>query len=195
MICREEALNFLNEKIANRNIIKHMLATEALMGGIYDYLAGQGKADLGGAKEEWMMTGLMHDGDYTDEVPHNRQGIQITEWLKELGFEIPENVAHTMAAHNADNTGIQPESLMDWALYIGDSLTGLIVAATLVLPSRKLADLTVESVLKRFKEKSFAKGTRREQIALCEEKLGIPLEKFVEISLRSMQNISADLGL
>jgi predicted hydrolase (HD superfamily) len=142
-----------------------------------------------------MMAGLLHDGDYVDEIPHNRQGIQVTEWLREKGEEIPENVAHAMAAHNSDNTGIQPESIMDWALYIGDSLTGLIVAATLVLPSRKFADLTVESVLKRFKEKSFAKGTRREQIALCEEKLGIPLEKFVEISLKAMQEIANDLGL
>jgi len=74
-------------------------------------------------------------------------------------------------------------------------LTGLIVAATLVLPSKKLADLTVDSVLKRFKEKSFAKGTRREDILRCEEKLGLNLTEFVTISLKAMQGISQELGL
>jgi predicted hydrolase (HD superfamily) len=84
---------------------------------------------------------------------------------------------------------------MDWTIFIGDSLTGLIVAATLVLPSRKLSDLTLESVLKRFKEKSFAKGTRREDLLLCEEKLGLKLEDFIAISLKSMQAKSGELGL
>lgn len=197
MISREEALKFLNEKVENKNIIKHMIATEALMGGIYEELRIKGVSNesLGGTREEWMMAGLLHDGDYSPEVPAEKQGVQVTGWLMEAGFEVPENVAHAMAAHNADNTGVQPKSLMDWTIFIGDSLTGLIVAATLVLPSRKLADLTVESVLKRFKEKSFAKGTRREQIALCEEKLGITLEKFVEISLEAIQGVSSELGL
>lgn len=195
MITRDQALAFLTEKIGNKNIIKHMLATEALMGGIYDALRTKGIADLSGAKEEWMTAGLLHDGDYCEQVPHERQGIQVAEWLRKRGYEIPENAAQAMAAHNWSNNGIEPKSLMDWTLFCGDSLTGLIVAAALVLPSRKLADLTAENVLNRFKEKSFAKGTRRENIALCEEKLGISLNDFVAIGLNSMQQISDDLGL
>jgi len=74
-------------------------------------------------------------------------------------------------------------------------LTGLIVAATLVLPSKKLSDLKVENILNRFKEKSFAKGAKREIIAKCQEYLGLSLEKFTEIVLSSMQKISKDLGL
>jgi len=74
-------------------------------------------------------------------------------------------------------------------------LTGLIVAAALVRPDRKLASLNTKSVLKKFKSKAFASGTRREDIEMCKEKLGLPLEEFVEISLKSMQEISADLGL
>ncbi len=77
---------------------------------------------------------------------------------------MPENAARAMAAHNWRNTGVEPKSLMDWSLFCCDSLTGLIVAATLVLPSRKLADVTVERVMNRFKEKSFARGTRREDL-------------------------------
>lgn len=192
MIGREEALKFLDEKIANKNIIKHMLATEALMAGAYEAL--KDKKDLGGIKEEWMMAGLLHDGDYCEGVPMTEQGVQVTVWLRERGQEIPDNVAQAMAAHNPD-TGTKPQSLMDWAIFCGDSLTGLIVAATLVLPSRKLADVTPEMVLRRFKEKSFAKGTRREDIQRCEEKLGLSLEEFVKISLKAMQNINSELGL
>jgi predicted hydrolase (HD superfamily) len=146
-------------------------------------------------REEWKIAGLLHDGDYSNAVPVEKQGIQITEWLREKGYEIPENVAHAMAAHNWHNTGVEPKNTMDWAIFITDSLTGLIVAATLVLPSKKLVDLTVESVLKRFKEKSFAKGTRREEILLCQEKLGIPLEELIKISLTSMQKIASDIQL
>lgn len=195
MISRQQALKFLDEKIENKNIIKHMLATEALMDGVYDALAGRGKKDFGGAKEEWMMTGLLHDGDYSESVPMEKQGIQVTEWLRAADHEVPENVAQAMAAHNWHNTGVEPKTSMDWSLFCGDSLTGLIVAATLVLPSRKLTDVDAEMVLRRFKEKSFARGTRREDITLCEEKLGIPLKEFVEICLKAMQKISADLGL
>jgi len=195
VITKKEALDFLEEKISNKNIIKHMLATEAVMGGVYDFLKLKGVNDLGGTKEEWMMAGLLHDGDYSEEVPFEKQGLEITQWLRKKGYEIQENVAKTMAAHNWHNTGVEPKSLMDWALFCGDSLTGLIVAATLVLPSRSLSDVTVENVLNRFKEKSFAKGTRREDIAKCEEKLGIPLSEFIEIALKAMQGISKSLGL
>ena len=186
MITREQALEFLNKQIENKNIIKHMLATEAIM----RTLARKLKID----EDKWGMVGLLHDGDYTPNVPPERQGLEVTEILRKRGFEIPKDVTQAMAAHNSD-TGVKPESKMDWAIFCGDSLTGLIVAATLVLPSRKLADLTVENVLNRFKEKSFAKGTRREDIALCEEKLGIPLPEFVKICLKAMQNISNELGL
>jgi predicted hydrolase (HD superfamily) len=195
MISRQQALEFLSEKIENKNIIKHMIACEALMAGVYEALVTKGEKDLGGTKEEWMMAGLLHDGDYCPEVPPEKQGVQITQWLLDKGFEIPQNVAQTMAAHNWKNTGVEPKTKMDWALFCGDSLTGLIVAATLVLPTKKLADLTVQNVLNRFKEKSFARGTRREDIVLCQEKLGLTLEEFIEIGLKAMKKISKELGL
>lgn len=195
MITREEALKFLNEKIEEKNIIKHMLATEVLMAGVYDALKARGETDLGGTKEEWMMAGLLHDADYSTEVPHEKQGIQVTEWLREKGFEIPENVAQTMAAHNRENTGVEPKTKMDWALFIGDSLTGLIVATVLVRPDKKLSSVKVKSVMKKFKDKAFARGTRREDIKLCEDKLGIPLRDFVQVCLTAMQEIAEELGL
>jgi predicted hydrolase (HD superfamily) len=84
---------------------------------------------------------------------------------------------------------------MGKALFCLDELTGLIVAATLVLPSKKIKDLKVENVLNRFKEKAFARGVNRENIKKCQEYLNLSLEKFVEIVLRAMQEISDQLGL
>ena len=187
MIRREEALGYLNKTVENKNIIKHMLATEAMMRAL--------ASKFGENVDEWGMSGLLHDGDYSPSVPVAKQGIFVTEQLRQEGFEIPDNVAEAMAAHNWNNNSIEPRSKMDWALFCGDSLTGLIVAGALILPSKKLADLTVESVMKRFKEPNFAKGTRREEIAMCEEKLGIPLKEFVRITLEAMKEISQELGL
>ena len=197
MIDRKAALTLIEDKVQNKNIIKHMFALEAVMGGMYEALKNRGRTDqeLGGIKEEWTMAGLLHDGDYNDSVPKEKQGIQITDWAREKGYEIPGNVAYAMAAHNWSGTGIEPLNLMDWTIFLGDSLTGLIVASTLVLPSKKLADLTTESILKRFKEKSFAKGTRREDILMSEEKLGLSLTEFVTITLKAMQNVAQEIGL
>ncbi|MFC1625021.1 phosphohydrolase [Patescibacteria group bacterium] len=194
MIPRKEVIRLIQEKVKNKNIIKHMFALEAVMGAIWEELNKKGIKNLGGKKEEWMIVGLLHDGDYCDEVPPEKQGIQISEWVKEKGFDLPDNVSHAMASHNYQ-TEVKPENLMDWSAFIGDSLTGLIVASTLVLPSKKLSDLTVVSILKKFRSSSFAKGTRRQDIALCEEKLGLTLEEFIKISLEAMQKISKELGL
>jgi len=81
------------------------------------------------------------------------------------------------------------------ALFCVDPLTGLIVASALVVPSRKIKDLELASVLKKFKEKSFAKGAKRENILLCEQDLGLKLEDFLKIALLAMQKIDKDLGL
>lgn len=189
MITKEQSLKLIEEHVENKNIVKHMLALESVMAAFWD------KFQKDGTKEEWATAGLLHDGDYNPEVPAERQGIQIVEWARGAGFEIPENVAHAMAAHNWSNTKVEPVNSMDWSIFCADSLTGLIVACALVLPSKKLADVTSEMVLKKFGQKSFAGGTRREDIQMCEEKLGILLLDFIKTSLTAMQNIHEDLGL
>lgn len=194
MITRNQALQSVEEHVENKNIIKHTLALEAVMGVLYQRLADSGQRIVG-TKAEWMMAGLLHDGDYCESVPVERQGIQITEWASQKGFEIPVNVAHAMAAHNWHNSGVEPKNPMDWSIFCADSLTGLIVACALVTPKKKLADVSVEMILKKFKQKSFAAGTRRDDIALCQEKLGISLKEFIAISLKAMQEISEELGL
>jgi predicted hydrolase (HD superfamily) len=191
MITKEQALALIREHVTNENIIKHMLALAAVMGALYDHLR---PAD-GSIREEWYMAGLLHDGDYNDTVLPDQQGIQIAKWAKEKGYEVPENIAHAMAAHNWHNTGVEPKNQMDWSIFCADSLTGLITASALILPTKKLADVKLSSVLKRFKEPSFARGTRRDEIALCDEKLSIKLEDFISLALTSMQSVAEEVGL
>lgn len=188
MITGDEALKIIDENVANKNIVKHMLATEAVMGALAQNLEPE-------KVEDWKLAGLLHDGDYSDSVPHKMQGIQISKWVEEKGFSLSDEVKHAMAAHNVSNTGVQPESKMDWALFCCDTLTGLIIACALVLPDKKLADVTPERVLKRFKEPKFAAGSRREEIKMCEDKLGLSLDEFVTITLGAMQGIAPELGL
>jgi putative nucleotidyltransferase with HDIG domain len=182
---REAALNLLKENIKNQNLIKHSLAVEAAMRDLAEYF-GQ---DI----EKWGICGLLHDIDYektkNDPNLHSKMG---AEMLKKLGFE--KEICDAVLTHNEIH-GILPETKMAKALYCVDPLTGLIVAATLVLPSKKINELKVENVLNRFKEKSFAKGANREIIKKCEDFFGLSLEKFVEIVLKAMQKISKDLGL
>ena len=185
---REEAYQILTKYLKNKNLIKHCLAAEAAMKGICVYL------NPNAANEEikkWGITGLLHDADYeiygTDPARH---GMVITEKEK-----LPDDVAHAINSHNFQNTKVEPESQMDWAITTCDQLTGLIVAATLISPTKKISDITSEFVLKRFGEKAFAKGADRKVIQLCEDKLDIPLAKFVQIVLSSMQDISSELGL
>ena len=188
MIKRQQSLKFLDEQIENINIKRHMYATEAIMRALAKKLEPE-------REEEYALAGLLHDGDYVEGVPMDQMGIRVSEILEEKGFEVPDSVKQTMAAHNWENTGVEPQTTMDWALFTCDSLTGLIVATALVRPDKKLGSVKVKSVMKKFKQPSFAAGTRREDIKLCEEKLGIPLQDFVELGLKAMQEISGDLGL
>jgi putative nucleotidyltransferase with HDIG domain len=182
---REKILNLLKENLKNQNLIKHSLAVEAGMRALSRY--------FGEDEEKWAIAGLLHDIDYEktkgDQNLHSKVGSQI---LKEMGFD--QEICDAILTHNEAH-GILPLSRMAKALFCLDPLTGLIVAATLVLPSKKLKDLKVENVLNRFKEKSFARGANREIIKKCEEYLGLPLEKFIEITLKAMQEISDQLGL
>jgi len=188
---RQKALDFLKKHLQQENIIKHLLATEAVMGALFDRIKE-------GEREDWIMAGLLHDGDYVAAVPHELQGIKVSEMLEAEGFTVPESVRYAMAAHNAENTHVEPQSKMDWALFCADSLTGLIVATTLVYPSKKMADVKLSSVLKRFlKEPKFAAGTRREDIKKCSlpEGLNLPLEKLIEICFEAMKSVAPEIGL
>jgi len=194
---REKYLEALKKQL-EPNILNHSLALEACMGGIYDYLQSQGKLLAGEpTREEWCLAGLIHDadfgGEFKEQHPHKTK-----EALVKYGLELPEVLDQIVKAHAPDFTGVQPVSKAQWAIFCADSLTGLIIAVTFIYPSRKLAEVKVSSVLKRFlKEPKFASGTRRDEVALCAkpEGLDISIEKFIEICLVAMQNIAPQIGL
>jgi len=179
---REEALELVKEKVSNKNLIKHMLATEICM----SEMAGH----LGEDKDKWALAGLLHDLDY-DSTKDNfpRHGYESVEMLEGKG--LAEDILHAILSHTGSE---ERESVMDKALYAIDPLIGLIVAAALMHPSKKLENLDVDFIMRRFKEKRFAAGANREQIKTCSE-LGMELEEFIEICLKGMQSISDELGL
>ena len=182
---REEAIKLVQEKIQNQNLVKHCLATEVCMRD----LAGK----FGESSDKWALAGLLHDVDYeetkNDPDKHSIIGAEI---LEKLGLD--KEIVEAVKTHNEIH-GIKPETKMAKALYCVDPLTGLIVASVLVLPSKNIADLTVENVLNRFKVKGFARGANREIISKCQDLLGLNLKEFIEIGLKAMQSISNDLGL
>lgn len=184
---REKALKLVKERIKNQNLIKHCLAVEACLKVLAKHFGKQPSAE-----EKWGLTGLLHDIDYEEtKNDPNQHSILGAKILEELGVD--KDIVHAVKTHNEIH-GIAPATLLAKALYCVDPLTGLIVAATLVLPSRKLRDLKTENVLRRFKEKAFARSVNRKIIASCSE-ISLTLEEFVEIGLKAMQKISDNLGL
>ncbi len=184
MPTRDEALALIKSKIANKNLLKHMLATEAIMRAL--------AVRLGEDPELWGLAGLVHDVDYmeteADPKKHAAIGAQL---LEELGYS--KDLVQAVRTHNPEN-GSTKTSKFDEALYTSDPLTGLVVACALIHPDKKLASIDTPFILNRFKEKRFAAGANREQIQNC-ECLGLALEEFVEMGLKAMQGISSDLGL
>lgn len=179
------------------NIVNHSLGLEACMGGIYDYLESQGQLTDELPKEDWLLAGLIHDVDYSEEFKEVHPK-KTREALAKHNLEISGEIFRLIQAHGPEWSGVQPKTKAEWALFCADSLTGLIVAVALVYPDKKLASVKLSSVMKRFlKQPNFAAGTRRDEVAMCEKADGmnIPLEKFVEICLESMKKISSEIGL
>ena len=181
---RKEVLESIKENVENKNLVKHMLATEAVMRALARY--------LGEDEEEWGLTGLLHDIDVEltegDMNSHSKLGADLA---RELGAS--EAMAHAVLCHNQAH-GVSCETRLDKALISVDPLTGLITAAALVRPDKKLAGLEANSVIKKFKQKNFAAGANREQIALCSE-IGLELDDFIGLGLQAMQGIATALGL
>lgn len=191
-INRDQAYQILTKYLTNKNLLKHSLAAEATMKALYKKITPPNEYNPT-EEEKWGITGLLHDADY--ELAKNQPEIHGLLLFEKEPNKIPPDIAHAIKAHNYQYTKILPETNLDWAIATCDQLTGLVVAAALIHPEKKLAPLTPDFILKRFNEKTFAKGADRTSILLCEEKLGIPLNQFVEITLQAMQQIHEPLGL
>lgn len=184
MISREEALNLLKEHVGSDNMLKHSFASEAVLRGI--------AKKLGQNENEYGIAGLLHDIDVeltnADPFTHGPYAEKL------LKGKITDEMLDAIVMHNEVATGKDRSTQFQHALAAGETITGLITATTLVYPDKKIASVKPKSVTKRMKQKAFAASVKRENILEC-EKIGIPLDEFVEISLRSMEEISGDLGL
>ncbi|MCK4353520.1 HDIG domain-containing protein [candidate division WOR-3 bacterium] len=178
---RKEALGLVNSMIKTKNLIKHSLAVESGMRELAKHFSED--------EELWELAGLLHDLDYEEtKDDFSKHGLRTAEILKE---KVDEKILYAIKAHSGKT---EPKSKLDIALYAIDPLTGLIVAACLMHPEKKLEYLNKDFILRRFKEKRFAAGANREQIKTC-TKLGIELEEFIDLVLRSMQKIHKELSL
>lgn len=191
---REQAFQIVREFTKNENLIKHMLAVEAAMRA---YARRYGEDE-----EIWGIVGLLHDFDWEthpfdwethpDVAPdsHPAAGAPI---LRERG--VPEEIIRSILSHATEVTGVERTTMLDRALYAVDELTGLITAVALVRPSRSLYDVDVAAIKKKWKDKAFARGARREDIERGAAELGVPLDEHIEVVLKAMQGIAPVLGL
>jgi putative nucleotidyltransferase with HDIG domain len=189
MPTREEAWEIVTEYTQNPSLLRHMLAVEAAMRAY--------ARKFGEDEELWGIVGLLHDFDY-ERYPdltvesHPVVGAGI---LRERGW--PEEIIRAVLAHAGEYTEVIPESRMEKSLVAVDELTGFLVAVALVRPSKDIRDITkIQSVKKKWKDRSFAAAVNREEMEHACQELGVDLwTEHVPLVLAAMQGIAAELGL
>lgn len=184
MISREEAIQLLKENVSSENMLKHSMASEAVLRGIAKRLCKN--------EDEYGIAGLLHDIDVeiTNADPYTHGPFA----EKILKGKITDEMLDAIVMHNEVATGKERTTSFQHALAAGETITGLITATTLVYPDKKISSVKPNSVTKRMQQKAFAASVKRENILEC-EKIGIQLNEFVEISIKAMAEISGDLGL
>lgn len=181
-LTREQAYQIVVAKIGVNNLLKHILSVEVGMRRLAEH--------LGEDPDYWGMTGLLHDLDYNETKDDEHYHTYLTaEWL--VQYHLPEEMLYAIHAHPGH---VPCKSRLDWALYSVDPTTGFLVACALMHPEKKLSVIDGEFMLRRFKEKRFAAGATRENMAACSE-LGLELEQFMLLVRDGMLTISTELGL
>jgi putative nucleotidyltransferase with HDIG domain len=182
---RNQALKLVREYVKNDNLVRHMLAVEAAMASY--------AVKFGEDEPRWRVAGLLHDFDWEihPTVPdHPTKGSVI---LRQRGVD--DDMIRTILSH-ASFTHVKREKLIDKTLFACDEITGLITTVALVRPSKKIADVEVKSIKKKFKEKSFAAGVNRQEVEQGAQELGVDLwTEHIPTVLKAMQSIAKDLGL
>ena len=181
---RSEALKILDEWVKNPNLKKHMLAVEGVM---REY------AKIFNEDEEcWAQVGLLHDFDYERYPALENHPFKGVEELKKLGY--PEDFLKAILAH-AEHTGEPRNTLLKKTIFAVDELSGFIIAVALVRPTKKLAEVNVDAVMKKLKEKSFASKVNREEIFKSARELGIELSEHISNVLNGLKLIHNELAL
>lgn len=182
---RTEAVELLHKYVKNENMVKHCLASEAVLAVLAER--------LGADREKWALAGLLHDLDVEITAADLQvHGLKTVEILESRGVDA--EILDAIRMHNEEAAGDRRTEVFHHALAAGETITGLIVATALVYPDKKLASVKTKSIVKRMKEKAFARSVNREIIRECEV-IGIPLNEFAELSLDAMRSISDELGL
>jgi len=181
---REEAWKILNEYTSNPSLIKHAVAVEAAM----RHFAVKNGEDV----EKWGVVGLLHDFDYEKHSTLEEHAFTGARILRELGWD--EDIARAVMAHG-NHTNTPRESLMEKTLFAVDELCGFIIAVTLVRPSKNIADVKPKSVVKKMKDKAFARAVNREDIQQGLEDLGVERSAFIQEVLDALKPVAAELGL
>jgi putative nucleotidyltransferase with HDIG domain len=183
-LTRDRALALMTEYTQSESLRKHMLSVEAAVRG-YARLWGE-------PEEEWGVVALLHDFDYErwpDQENHPFRGVEI---LKEQGY--PEWVTRAILSH-AEYSGVSRESRLEHTLWACDEMAGFVTAAALVRPSKSILDLEASSVVKRMKDKAFARAVNRDDLRKGAEEIGLPLAEHVENVILFMRERADVLGL
>jgi predicted hydrolase (HD superfamily) len=181
---RSDAWALVTEYTQSESLRRHMLAVEAAVRG-YARLRGENEDD-------WGLVALLHDFDYErwpDMVHHPFRGVEI---LEARGY--PGWVTRAILSH-ADYSGVPRESPLEHTLYACDEMSGFVMAAALVRPSRSVLDLEAASVIKRMKDKAFARGVSREDLRRGAEELGLPLDEHITNVIGFLRPEAGPLGL
>jgi predicted hydrolase (HD superfamily) len=181
---REQAWSLLKEYNASESLQRHALAVEAVM----RHMARRAGED----EDRWGLVGMAHDIDY-ERYPEEHC-VKAREILEDHGW--PGEYVRAVVSHGWGLcTDVEPLSLMEKTLYAVDELTGLVSAAALVRPSRSVLDLPAKSVLKKWKDRSFAAGVNREVIEKGAAMLGMDLTALTEATIEAMRPVAAEIGL
>ena len=174
----------MTEYTQSESLRKHMLAVEAAVRG-YARLWGENEDD-------WGVVALLHDFDYErwpDQTNHPFRGVEI---LKEKGY--PEWVTRAILSH-AEYSGVPRESRLEHTLFACDEMSGFVTAAALVRPSKSILDLEASSVIKRMKDKAFARAVSRDDLRRGAEEIGLPLDEHITNVIAFMRVEAEALGL
>ena len=184
---RDEAWQIVTEYTRSDSLRKHMLSVEAAMRAYATHF----KAN----PDEWGVVGLLHDFDYEryPDVAVEGHPVVGAKILRERG--VSEDIIRAILSHATEVSGVERETLMEKTLYAVDELTGLITATALVRPSKNIADVTVSSVKRKWKDKAFAAGVNRTEIEQAARDLNVPLDEHIGVVLQAMQAIAPTLGL
>ena len=182
-ISRDEALLLVRQHVSKNNNVKHMIAVGAAMRSV--------AVRLGHDPDRWELVGLLHDVDFEICTGIEDHTIKAQELLEEL---VDQELIDAIMAHNHEHTGVAPDNPLKKGLIACDAASGLVIACALVTPSKKLADVRPESLVKKFGSKDFAKGVSRERIMFCEQ-IGIGRDEFLSLCLEGMRVRASELGL